>query len=397
MEKVKKIVVLGSTGSVGVQSLDVLQQLSGFEVHALVANTSVDTLFAQCQQHSPRYAIMSDASSAQQLSARLHSVRSPVEVMAGDEAIVQLVAENEVDIVIAAIVGAAGLRSTFAAVKAGKRVLLANKEALVMAGDLLMSEVKKSGAELLPVDSEHNALFQAFPQSFLPGKSLPSEIEALTITASGGPFRTCPLKSLESVTPEQAVAHPTWSMGAKISVDSATMMNKALEIIEAYYLFSIPQNKLSAWIHPESIVHALVQYSDGSTLAQLGVPDMRTPITHCLSWPSRRTNHVRSLKLEDMRRLHFDEIDSKRYPCFSLGYAAISQGAFAVVALNAANEVAVSAFLNRQIAYLEIFSVIDYVLNKVNRCCLHNIDDVFAIDESSREMAKTKIKQLSKV
>ena len=313
MEKVKKIVVLGSTGSVGVQSLDVLQQLSGFEVHALVANTSVDALFAQCQQHSPRYAIMSDASSAQQLSARLQSVRSPVKVMAGDEAIVQLVAENEVDIVIAAIVGAAGLRSTFAAVKAGKRVLLANKEALVMAGDLLMSEVKKSGAELLPVDSEHNALFQAFPQSFLPGKSLPSEIEALTITASGGPFRTCPLKSLESVTPEQAVAHPTWSMGAKISVDSATMMNKALEIIEAYYLFSIPQNKLSAWIHPESIVHALVQYSDGSTLAQLGVPDMRTPITHCLSWPSRRANDVRSLNLEDMRRLHFDEIDSNSF------------------------------------------------------------------------------------
>jgi len=394
--ELKKVLVLGSTGSIGTQSLDVISQHpERFVAYGLVARSNVDLMFAQCLDYHPRFAVLIDESAARDLRERLAAADCGTEVLVGADASTALAADAAVDVVIAGIVGAAGLPATFAAAQSGKRILLANKEALVMAGDLFMRAVREHGAELMPVDSEHNAVFQAFPPYYKPGDSLPLAIDSIVLTASGGPFLSTPLGEMVNVTPQQAVAHPTWRMGAKISVDSATMMNKALEVIEAHFLFSLPADRINVWVHPQSIVHALVQYQDGSTLAQLGEPDMRTPITHCLAWPHRVANSVAALDLLRASDLSFLEVEKERYPCFQFGYDVLSMGQSAITALNAVNEVAVNAFLARRIGYADIVSLIDKVLDRSKFTHLASLADVMEMDRVTRERAKQELTTLS--
>jgi 1-deoxy-D-xylulose-5-phosphate reductoisomerase len=357
--------VLGSTGSIGVSTLDVAaRHPERFEIVALTANRDVQGMAGQCRRHRPAYAVMADARAAQSLRGLLSDLDPAPEVLAGPAALETVAALPEVDAVMAAIVGAAGLLPTLAAARAGKRLLLANKESLVVAGALLMEAVAASGAVLLPIDSEHNAIFQCLPTSWRQGLGSVG-VERILLTASGGPFRQIPPERLPDVTPEEACAHPNWNMGRKISVDSATMMNKGLELIEACWLFGTTPERVQVVIHPQSIVHSLVQYVDGSVLAQLGNPDMRTPIAHALAWPERMASGVVPLDLFAVAHLDFEPPSAERFPCLELAYLAAAAGGTAPAILNAANEVAVAAFLDRRIGYMDIPHVVKGTLERL--------------------------------
>ena len=355
------VTILGATGSIGVSTLDVLaRHPDRYRVVALSARSSVDALFKQCLAHHPRYAVMAESDAAEQLRVRLKNDAPDIEVLAGQAGLETIAALPETDTVMAAIVGAAGLLPTLAAVRAGKRVLLANKEALVMAGKLFMDEVRAHGAVLLPIDSEHNAVFQCLPRDFQSDLQRVG-VRRIVLTASGGPFRTTPLDQLPYVTPAQACAHPNWVMGRKISVDSATMMNKGLEVIEACWLFNTTPEHVEVVLHPQSIVHSLVEYEDRSLLAELGSPDMRTPIAHALAWPERIASGAPALNLLDLH-LDFERVDPTRFPCLPLAYQALARGGTASVTLNAANEIAVAAFLDGRLAFTGIAHVIERTL-----------------------------------
>ena len=382
------ITLLGSTGSIGVSTLDVIKrQADRYQVFALTANTSVQALLAQVLEFKPTYAVMLDHDSADQLRNQLHSLGSETEVLSGLDNLAMVAAHQAVQQVMAAIVGAAGLMPTLAAVRAGKRVLLANKEALVMSGELFMREVRAHGAELLPIDSEHNAIFQCLPQG-ASGKLAGAGVEKLLLTASGGPFRQFTSDQLEGVTPDQACAHPNWSMGRKISVDSATMMNKGLEFIEACWLFGAPAEAVEIVVHPQSVIHSMVQYSDGSVLAQLGNPDMRTPIAYGLAWPERIAAGVPLLDLVKVAKLEFEAPDEDRFPCLRLAREALAMGGTAPASLNAANEVAVQGFLENKIRFTAIPAVIEKTLTAVAVEQADSIERILAVDELSRAIAE---------
>ena len=376
----KGITILGASGSIGVSTLDVLaRHPERFHVFALTANGNVDRLFEQCQRFHPRYAVMADEAAAEKLAQRLQACGSDTEVLAGAKALEMVASHPETDYVMAAIVGAAGLLPSLAAARAGKRVMLANKEALVMSGQLFMDAVREHGAELLPIDSEHNAVFQC-----LPAAEQCNGVEKVLLTASGGPFRTWPASDLQTVTPEQAVAHPNWSMGQKISVDSATLMNKGLEVIEACWLFDLPTARIEVVVHPQSTIHSMVAYNDGSVLAQLGNPDMRTPIAYALGWPERLASGVAALDLFATARLDFERPDRQRFPCLALAYEAHERGGYATIALNAANEVAVKAFLEREIGFTDIPVLVGQVMHKALMGTPGSLEDIIVQDAESR-------------
>lgn len=381
----RNVTVLGATGSIGVSTLDVIaRHPDRYRVIALSGYSRLDLLAAQCAVHRPRYAVVGNAEAAKTLRDKLGN--QTVEVLHGTEALAQVAAMPEVDTVMAAIVGAAGLQPTLAAVRAGKRVLLANKEALVMAGELFMREVQASGAILLPVDSEHNAIYQSLPAGYA-GNLAEVGVAKLLLTASGGPFRTLPLEALECVTPDQACAHPNWVMGKKISVDSATMMNKGLEVIEAHWLFNAPASAIEVVIHPQSVIHSLVQYVDGSVLAQLGNPDMRTPIAHALAYPERIAAGVAPLDLFAIGRLDFHAPDLARFPCLGLAYQAMQSGGAASAVLNAANEIAVARFLAGQLPYRRIADVIAATLEDLAGTAANDLQAILMADKQARDTA----------
>jgi len=386
-----KLAILGATGSIGVSTLDVVaRHPERFQVVALSGHTRVELLAAQCQQFQPTYAVTGNAADAQRLAAMLSSLSVKTEVLHGPQALAQIASLPEVDAVMAAIVGAAGLVPTLAAVSAGKRVLLANKEALVMAGAIFMAEVKRAGACLLPIDSEHNAVFQSMPTGYM-GDFTHAGVRRILLTASGGPFRTTPVEALSAITPEQAVAHPKWTMGKKISVDSATLMNKGLEVIEAHWLFNAPADKIEVVIHPQSVIHSLVEYADGSVLAQLGNPDMRTPIAHALAWPQRMDSGAAMLDLFAVAQLDFERPDRLRFPCLDLAYQALCAGGNAAAVLNAANEVAVAAFLDRRLPFLKIAEVIAAVLDAVPQDTMLDMAAVLEADRQGRAAANNQL------
>ncbi len=383
----KGITVLGATGSIGVNTLDVLaRHPERYRVVALTANRHVERLLEQCLVHHPAYAVMVDETAAEQLAVGLRQAGSVTEVLSGAEGLERVASLPEVDYVMAAIVGAAGLPPALAAARHGKRILLANKEALVMSGRLFMDEVRQHGAELLPIDSEHNAIFQCMPPHFEQGLDAVG-VRRILLTASGGPFRTTPLAQLEQVTPDQAVAHPNWSMGRKISVDSATMMNKGLEVIEACWLFNTSTANIQVVLHPQSVIHSMVEYADGSVLAQLGNPDMRTPIAHALAWPERIESGVGSLDMFTVAHLDFEAPDLKRFPCLHLAMEAMDTGGTAPTILNAANEVAVEAFLNEQIGFTAIARVIEQTLEQASVREADSLNTIFHDDAEAREIA----------
>ena len=382
-----KLTVLGATGSIGVSTLDVVaRHPDRFEVVALTGHGQVDVLAAQCRQFRPACAVVGSVADAQRLAALLKGSGLRTEVLCGADALVQVASLPDVDAVMAAIVGAAGLPPTLAAARTGKRLLLANKEALVMAGAVFMAEVRRAGALLLPIDSEHNAIFQSMPHHYA-GDMARGGMRRILLTASGGPFRTTPLEVLTRVTPEQAVAHPNWSMGRKISVDSATMMNKGLEVIEAHWLFNAPADKIEVVIHPQSVIHSLVDYEDGSVLAQLGNPDMRTPIAHALAWPERIDSGVAALDLFAVARLDFERPDLARFPCLELAYRALRAEGNAAAVLNAANEVAVTAFLDRRLPFLGIADLIAATLDAVPQAAVPDLAAVLEADRQGRAAA----------
>lgn len=396
----RKVVILGSTGSIGVSTLSVLAQHSQhFEVLALTAASQVDKLLAQCLQFKPRYAAMFDAKAAAELRFQLNQAGSATQVLSGHAALCQLAAHPDADIVMAAIVGAAGLLPTLAAVEQGKTVLLANKEALVMTGELFINKVKRHGATLLPIDSEHNAIFQCLPaalQQHTHDQNLADYgISKLLLTGSGGPFLTTPLSAFANITPAQAVAHPNWSMGQKISVDSATMMNKGLEFIEARWLFNCAADDIEVVIHPQSIIHSMVQYTDGSILAQLGQPDMRTPIAHALAFPQRISSPVAPLSFKQLRDFTFTEPEPERYPNLYLAIDACRAGQGATTALNAANEEAVAAFLAGQIRFTDIARVNSDCLAQFVGFRASALDDIVALDQQARLSAQVTLRKLS--
>ena len=379
--------VLGSTGSIGKSTLDVVaRHPERFRIFALTANRQDELLFEQCRQFAPRYAVLLDEAAADRLRRRMAESGLQTEVLCGVEALEQVSAAGEVDAVMAAIVGAAGLRPTLAAARAGKKILLANKETLVMAGAVFMDAVHASGAVLLPIDSEHNAIFQSLPHNYT-GDLAAGGISKILLTASGGPFRNTPLSELHNVTPEQACAHPNWSMGQKISVDSATMMNKGLEVIEAHWLFNASADDIQVVVHPQSVIHSLVQYVDGSVLAQLGNPDMRTPIAYALAYPERIDAGVAPLDLFQVAQLNFTAPDFERFHCLALAYQALRAGGTAPAVLNAANEVAVAAFLGGQIPFLAIPRLIEQVLGALPVEKVDALDDVLAADAAARDKA----------
>ncbi|QWD06276.1 1-deoxy-D-xylulose-5-phosphate reductoisomerase [Polynucleobacter paneuropaeus] len=395
MTSKRRIAILGSTGSIGTNTLDVIRaHPERFEVVALTAAKQVERLAEQCVEFKPRVAVVSDAGSAKKLSELLLAKQVGTQVLYGPDALITAVLESDCDTVMAAIVGAAGLLPTLAAAKAGKRILLANKEALVMSGNLFMDAVRQGGGELLPIDSEHNAIFQCLPVHYSKSPSQHHGVEELWLTASGGPFRNTPIAELSKVTPEQACAHPNWVMGRKISVDSATMMNKGLEVIEAYWLFGLPIEKIQVLIHPQSVVHSMVRYCDGSVIAQMGQPDMRTPIAYGLAWPDRITAGVQSLSLTQQAALNFMEPDLQRFPCLSLAFQAGKQGGTAPVILNAANEIAVAAFLDNALQYLQIPEVVEQVLNMIPPSTPSSLEDILEVDAKSRVLATDVIQRL---
>jgi len=386
---VKAVTLLGSTGSIGVSTLDVLaRHPDEYQVYALTANTSVDKLLVQCRQFEPEIAVMLDESSAEILAKKLIAEGLNTQVLSGAKALEQVSEKENVDYVVAAIVGAAGLLPTLAAARAGKHILLANKEALVMSGGLFMREVEANGATLLPVDSEHNAIWQCLPvgntqKHHFQGKG----VRKIILTASGGPFRDYDLADLEHVTPAQAVAHPNWSMGQKISVDSATMMNKGLEVIEAHWLFGLESHQIDVVLHRQSIIHSMVDYVDGSVLAQMGNPDMRTPIANALAWPNRIDSGVAPLDLVAISRLDFAKADHEHFPCLALAYEALDAGGTSTAILNAANEVAVDAFLQSQIKFTDIARTIENVLSSMSAKTGETLEQVIADDQQARQLA----------
>ncbi|NYH07802.1 1-deoxy-D-xylulose-5-phosphate reductoisomerase [Pseudomonas moraviensis] len=387
MSRPQQITVLGATGSIGLSTLDVIaRHPERYQIFALSGFTRLSELFALCVRHLPKYAVVPEAAAARNLQDDLRAAGLATQVLVGEEGLCQVAAAPEVDAVMAAIVGAAGLRPTLAAVEAGKKILLANKEALVMSGALFMQAVRKSGSVLLPIDSEHNAIFQCMPQDFARGLSNVG-VRRILLTASGGPFRQTPMAELAHVSPDQACAHPNWSMGRKISVDSASMMNKGLELIEACWLFDAKPSQVEVVIHPQSVIHSLVDYVDGSVLAQLGNPDMRTPIANALAWPERIESGVAPLDLFAVARLDFEAPDEERFPCLRLARQAAEAGNSAPAMLNAANEVAVAAFLDGRVRYLEIASIIEEVLNLEPVVALNDLDAVFTADATARTLA----------
>ncbi len=392
---VKQVAILGSTGSIGVNTLDVIRaHPDRFKVVALTAAKQVDLLAKQCAEFTPAIAVVADADGAARLSKILLEKNINTQVLHGPQALVSAVTESHCDTVMAAIVGAAGLVPALAAAKAGKRVLLANKEALVMSGDLFMRAMKVGGGELLPIDSEHNAIFQCLPIQFSKDPNPSLGVEELWLTASGGPFRSTPLEQLASITPEQACAHPNWVMGRKISVDSATMMNKGLEVIEAFWLFGLPLEKIKVLIHPQSVVHSMVRYRDGSVLAQLGQPDMRTPIAYGLAWPERIEAGVAPLSLTQLANLSFTDPDLERFPCLSLAFAAAKTGGTAPAVLNAANEIAVAAFLDDGLPYLQIPHVVESVLSSISSVNADSLELILDVDARARQAAKVVVREI---
>ncbi|MDP9140182.1 MAG: 1-deoxy-D-xylulose-5-phosphate reductoisomerase [Pseudomonadota bacterium] len=386
----QQLVVLGATGTIGRNTLDVVRRNpERLKVLALSAQRDVDGLFAQCQEFRPAYAALADESAAANLRSKLKAAALNTEVLAGADAAASLAVLPQTDQVMSAIVGAVGLLPTLAAVRAGKRVLIANKEPLVMAGALLMSEAARHGATLVPIDSEHNAIFQCLPAGSRCGDA-PKGVHKLILTASGGPFRETPIADLGSVTPAQAVAHPNWVMGPKISVDSATMMNKGLELIEACVLYAVPESQVDVVIHPESVIHSVVEYLDGSMLAQLGQSDMRVPIAHALAWPERWSSGVDGLNLAAVGRLRFEAPDLNRFPCLRLAREALQAGGNAPNVLNAANEVAVEAFLGGRLPYTGIAELIARVLDVAGRESLAggaDLSAILAVDAWARQTA----------
>ena len=382
------ITVLGATGSIGVSTLQVVaRHPDRYRVFALTGHSRMDILYGQCRQFSPPFAVVADADQAAQLQSRLDQAGLQTRVLHGPEALGEVSADPRVDVVMAAIVGAAGLSPTLAAVRAGKRVLLANKEALVMSGALFMQAVRDSGAQLLPIDSEHNAIFQCMPGNYGNGLSQVG-VRRILLTASGGPFREMALEDLAGVTPAQACAHPNWSMGQKISVDSASMMNKGLELIEACWLFDACPTQVEVVVHPQSVVHSLVDYVDGSVLAQLGNPDMRTPIAHALAWPERIDSGVSALDLLLTARLDFEAPDPLRFPCLGLARQAFDAGGTACAILNAANEVAVQAFLDQRIGFTDIPVIIEHTLNSLSPVAVGELAQVMQADSQARHCAR---------
>jgi len=393
---IQRITILGSTGSIGTSTLDVVaRHPDKFGIVALTANSQVDLLFKQCQQFKPRYAVMLDEEAAIRLRELARDAGIVTEVLSGIDALEQVAVLPEVDAVMAAIVGAAGLRPTLAAARAGKKILLANKETLVMAGSVFMDSVRASGATLLPIDSEHNAIFQSLPRGY-DGNLAASGVRRILLTASGGPFRDTPLEELQNVTPEQACAHPNWVMGRKISVDSASMMNKGLEVIEAHWLFNAGADDIQVVIHPQSVIHSLVEYVDGSVLAQLGNPDMRTPIAYGLAYPERIDSGVAPLDLFKVATMNFAAPDFERFPCLALAYQALRAAGTAPAVLNAANEVAVAAFLDKQISFLAIPAVIGAVLDTLPVVVVESLDDVLGADAEARRLAQQQIHKLNR-
>lgn len=384
----KGVSILGSTGTIGVNTLDVVSRHPDkYKIIALTANVDVDRLYEQCIKHHPLYAAMMNDDAASQLEQKLRHSGLDIKILSGMSGLETVASMPQTDYVMAAIVGSAGLLPALAAARAGKRILLANKEALVMSGALFMDEVRKHHAELLPIDSEHNAIFQCMPGDISRGLEA-SGVSRILLTASGGPFRKTPLQQLVSVTPEQAVAHPNWVMGKKISVDSASMMNKGLEVIEACYLFNTSADKIQVVIHPQSVIHSMVSYNDGSVLAQMGNPDMRTPIAHALGWPERIESGVEPLDVFAVARLDFEQPDYQRFPCLAMAYQSLKTGGTATTILNAANEVAVDAFLNRQLAFTRIADVIEKTLEHMPAQPMSSLDVVMAADTRARAVAR---------
>jgi 1-deoxy-D-xylulose-5-phosphate reductoisomerase len=376
----RRVTILGSTGSIGCSTIDLIERdPDAYVVEALTANRSVDALADQARRFNARFVAVADPDFYAALKTAMSGTTA--EIAAGPEAIVEAAA-RDADWVMAGIVGAAGLEPTLQAARAGAVVALANKECLVCAGDLMLDEIAKSGATLLPVDSEHNAVFQVFDfdrRDF---------IEKIILTASGGPFRETSLEDMAKATPAQAVAHPNWDMGAKISVDSATMMNKGLELIEAYYLFGIPEDRIDILVHPQSIIHSMVSYIDGSVLAQLGTPDMRTPISYTLAWPRRMTSPSARLDLGEIATLTFESPDSERFPALRLAREALKTGGSAPTILNASNEVAVAGFLGGNLGFLDIPRVVEETLEKIPASAIGSVDDVLSVDKAARQVAE---------
>jgi 1-deoxy-D-xylulose-5-phosphate reductoisomerase len=388
MIPMQSLTILGATGSIGVSTLDVVaRHPDRYRIYALTGHTRVDELAAQCKQFRPEVAVVGNADAAARLTALLRDADVSTEVSYGEQALCDVAVAPECTTVMAAIVGAAGLKPTLAAAQAGKKVLLANKEALVISGQLFMDAITDSGATLLPIDSEHNAIFQCLPLDY---RRAPKQhgIRSILLTASGGPFLDRELSTYGDITPEQAVAHPNWSMGRKISVDSATMMNKGLEVIEAHWLFGVPPDQIEVVIHPQSVIHSMVSYADGSVLAQLGNPDMRTPIAYALAYPERIDSGVEAVDLARIAQLDFRRPDFQRFPCLQLAFDVLRAGGGAPTVLNAANEIAVEAFLERQIGFSRIPSLIADTLQRVPAVQLDGLDSLLEQDRVARECAR---------
>ena len=392
--QVQNITILGSTGTIGLQTLDVIaRHTHKYKAYALAANSNVDALYKQCLQFKPNFAVLLDEKAALELQEKLKAHSSATQVLAGLSGLIQVSSDENVDSLMAAIVGAAGLQPAMAAARAGKRILLANKETLVMAGSLFMEAVKQGGATLLPIDSEHNAIFQVFPRNnVMPPQQLnqlaDGGVRKVILTASGGPFRQYTQAQLENVTPALALKHPNWVMGAKITIDSASLMNKGLEVIEAHWLFNAKPSQIDVVVHPQSIIHSMVEYVDGSVLAQLSNPDMRIPIAYALAYPNRIESGVASLNLLEIAKLEFEAPDKKRFPCLQLAYDALQLGGTAPAILNAVNEVAVAAFLVNKIHFLEIASLIATALKTIKIDPVSSIEQLIAADNEARSFAQ---------
>lgn len=383
----EKVSILGSTGSIGQNTLDVIEQNPDrFEVVALTAHRNIEQLAEQCARFNAKLAVIADPSMQSDLAASLKHRGARAEILSGEAGLAEAAGMAETDVVMAAIVGAAGLGSTFEAARRGKKILLANKESLVIAGEVFIAEARKNGARILPVDSEHNAIFQALPPGFESGLDAAGVLKII-LTASGGPFRELPAGKFRQVTPEQACNHPNWDMGRKISVDSATLMNKGLEVIEARWLFAALPDQIEVLVHPQSIVHSMVAYRDGSILAQMGTPDMRTPIAHALAWPERISAGVDQLNLAQVGNLSFEKPDLERFPCLAIAFEAMRTGASAPVTLNASNEVAVAAFLAGRIRFDQISSLVSDVLERISVTTVESLNDVLGQDEQARHEA----------
>lgn len=391
----KGICILGATGSIGVSTLDVVTRHPDlYNVVALTANKNIDLLYEQCLQHHPEYVVVVDREKALEFTERLkNSPISDIKVLSEVQSLEYVATLDNVDSVMAAIVGAAGLLPSLAAAKAGKIILLANKEALVMSGDIFMQAVSESGAQLLPIDSEHNAIFQCMPAGYKSGNHA-KQARRILLTASGGPFREMPIDQMANVTPEQAVAHPNWDMGRKISVDSATMMNKGLEMIEACILFAMKPDQIQVVIHPQSIIHSMVDYIDGTVLAQMGNPDMRVPIAYSMAWPERFESGVEPLNIFDVRRMDFEQPNLERFPCLRLAYKAIDLGGIMPTVLNAANEIAVEAFLNEQIRFTDIPLIIERCMDKFEIKPASTLEIILDIDKQARVVSEQIINEL---